>query len=181
MILMKLNGFTLIELLVVISIISLLSSVVFASLNDARKKAQDAKIAELMNSIQINAELYLLDFGTYRRPNNITANNGAFSGRCTDDYLNNTNRRSIFRPHDNFLIDDPDNILFVKTTNAIREMVGISGANNGDTLCRVDSYENNRYLIAAKLQTKNGFWCIDYTQQSKKIDTLPEDGIYVCD
>jgi len=37
------NGFTLIELLVVISIISLLSSIVFASVNSARTKARYAR------------------------------------------------------------------------------------------------------------------------------------------
>lgn len=37
------TGFTLVELLVVISIISLLSSVVFASVNSARAKARDAR------------------------------------------------------------------------------------------------------------------------------------------
>lgn len=37
------TGFTLIELLVVISIISLLASVVFTSVNTARKKARDAR------------------------------------------------------------------------------------------------------------------------------------------
>ena len=43
------TGFTLIELLVVISIVSLLSAVVFSSLNSARAKARDAKrLADLM-------------------------------------------------------------------------------------------------------------------------------------
>ena len=47
---MKNKGFTLIELLVVVSIISLLSSVIFASLNTARAKARDAKrITDLRN------------------------------------------------------------------------------------------------------------------------------------
>lgn len=55
------SGFTLIELLVVISIISLLSSVVLASLQDARTKAQVTAFKQyglqLINAI----ELYRLD------------------------------------------------------------------------------------------------------------------------
>jgi prepilin-type N-terminal cleavage/methylation domain-containing protein len=51
------NGFTLLELLVVVSIISMLSSVVLASVNKARSKAKDIKtIAEMMR-FRTDAEL----------------------------------------------------------------------------------------------------------------------------
>ncbi len=46
------KGFTLIELLVVVSIISLLSSIVFASLNVARNKAYDAKTKAEVQQVQ---------------------------------------------------------------------------------------------------------------------------------
>jgi prepilin-type N-terminal cleavage/methylation domain-containing protein len=54
---MNKKGFTLIELLVVISIISLLSSVVLASLNGTRAKARDAR--RMSDALQIRNALNL--------------------------------------------------------------------------------------------------------------------------
>lgn len=59
------KGFTLIELLVVISIISLLSSIVLASLNTARSKARDAVRLSDLKTLQKVVELYNLDNGSY--------------------------------------------------------------------------------------------------------------------
>ncbi len=52
------RGFTLIELLVVIAIIGILSSVVVASLNGARKKARDARRVDDVKQIQLALDLY---------------------------------------------------------------------------------------------------------------------------
>lgn len=52
------QGFTLIELLVVISIISLLSSVVFASVNSARAKARDARKMADFRAISTALQLF---------------------------------------------------------------------------------------------------------------------------
>ncbi len=59
----KSKGFTLIELLVVVSIISLLSSVVLASVKDARMKARDARRLADLRQISNALQLYLLDNG----------------------------------------------------------------------------------------------------------------------
>jgi len=53
----KNKGFTLIELLVVVAIISLLSSVIFSSLKDARAKSRDAKRMLDMKAMQTAIEL----------------------------------------------------------------------------------------------------------------------------
>ena len=59
------KGFTLIELLVVIAIISLLSSVILASLNSARTKTKDAAIKEEVSQMISLLALNNSDYGGY--------------------------------------------------------------------------------------------------------------------
>lgn len=59
------KGFTLIELLVVIAIIGVLSSVVLASLNTARGRANDASRLSVARSLQTGLDLYLLANAAY--------------------------------------------------------------------------------------------------------------------
>lgn len=58
-------GFTLVELLVVISIISLLSSVVFTTVNGARAKAREARRKTDINQLLLAIQLYLDNTGSY--------------------------------------------------------------------------------------------------------------------
>lgn len=67
------KGFTLIELLVAVAIMGLLSSVIFASTNSARKKGRDARRLEDIKQIQTALELY---YGS---------NNGAYPGNTDND------------------------------------------------------------------------------------------------
>lgn len=59
------RAFTLIELLVVIAIIGILSSVVLASLNDARQKSRDAKRVADVKQVQLALELYFDSNASY--------------------------------------------------------------------------------------------------------------------
>jgi len=59
------RGFTLIELLVVIAIIGILSSVVLASLNDARQKSRDAKRVADIRQVQLALELFFDSNSSY--------------------------------------------------------------------------------------------------------------------
>lgn len=59
------KGFTLIELLVVIAIIGILSSVVLASLNSARRKSRDARRIADVKQLQLALELSYDTVGSY--------------------------------------------------------------------------------------------------------------------
>lgn len=63
------SGFTLIELLVVIAIIGILSSVVLASLNGARKKGRDARRLSDIKQLETALELYYDDNKNSYPPN----------------------------------------------------------------------------------------------------------------
>lgn len=55
------KGFTLIELMVVIAIIGLLSSIVLASLTEARSKARDSKRVSEMRNVEKALQIYALN------------------------------------------------------------------------------------------------------------------------
>ncbi len=59
------KGFTLIELLVVVSIVSVLSSVVFASVASARTKARDTQRVQNLLQLEKAINAYYADNGTY--------------------------------------------------------------------------------------------------------------------
>ena len=59
------KGFTLIELLVVIAIIGLLSSLAVVSLNNARNKAQDARIKSDLKQVSTAMELFYSEDSRY--------------------------------------------------------------------------------------------------------------------
>lgn len=85
---MKINtlktGFTLIELMVVISIIGLLSAIVYANFNDARAQARDKVRMSALKEVQLALEFYKAQNGSY--PN--TSLVGACGGGVSDFFGN---------------------------------------------------------------------------------------------
>lgn len=68
----KINkGFTLIELLVVVSIISMLSSMTFSFLGDARQKGRDTEKIKSVIEVRKTLQMYLTENGYF--PNNLQA------------------------------------------------------------------------------------------------------------
>ncbi len=86
----KQQGFTLVEILIVVSIIALLSSVLFASFSQARAKARDSKRVQDLLEVQKALELYRAKNGIYPPdPNEDTTQRGL---SCWDCFLTEEDR-----------------------------------------------------------------------------------------
>ena len=70
------RGFTLIELMVVITIIAVISSIIFVVLNDARGKGNDTKVKAQLSAIRAKAELFYDSNASYN------GSAGNISGSC---------------------------------------------------------------------------------------------------
>jgi len=135
----KSRGFTLIELLVVISIIALLSSVVFASINSARENARDAKRKADIKQIFTALQLHYDKRGSYTSPENMcndTSRGGL--GNCgssgaTDDWDANSDLRDVVA--DGFLSRLPIDPLNTGIYHYRYEPTNESGGGQTFTLC----------------------------------------------
>ncbi|HFC11141.1 MAG TPA: type II secretion system protein [Candidatus Kaiserbacteria bacterium] len=151
------RGFTLIELLVVIAIIGILSSVVLASLNTARKKGNDAAVKSNLATVQTQAQLYYDD------------NSNKFSG--TGSQVNGTANCDVA------------STMFSKNATPPTIYNAIQSANKSSldstkTLCHVDA-SGQDYAINIQLSTGD-YWCVDSTGVEKTEPAALADGVNKC-
>ena len=139
---LRYKGFTLIELLVVIAIISLLSSIVLASLGTSRAKASDAAIKQGLVNLRSAAELYYSNNGNYG------AGGGCGSGGSLFDPAN-TNIWNIL------LQITKDN--GPSSVNTCLSTVGANGAWAVSSPLRTNSSLH---------------WCVDSKQASRQITSV---------
>jgi len=95
------KGFTLVELLVVIAIISLLSSIILASFNYAKKRARDVRVITHLTTICKALEAYYIENGHY--PYVGCSSSGQLSSEHYGKYRDN--------PHDDPLGDEVFDVL----------------------------------------------------------------------
>jgi prepilin-type N-terminal cleavage/methylation domain-containing protein len=154
---MKNKGFTLVELLVVISIVGLLSSVVFASVNVSRKKAADSSIKATLSGLRNQALLVYDNVGCYAYSNSCSMGGYTSAGRCSDAFGAGD---SIF---DNALIKPA-------ITSAYNTSGGTSRAN-----C-VQAANGGAWAIAVALKTvTTNSWCVDSTGASRQVTPVNTD------
>lgn len=148
---MKNKGFTLIELLVVIAIIGVISSIVLASLNNARARGNDAKTKAQLSGVRAAMELYFNSQTTPSYGATVSTGNCPTSG--TSIFMDST-----VRP---YLSNLPTNVIAVCRTN---------GTN----------YAISANLTQSSLPAASDHWCVDSLGTSKPTSAQLADSVYQC-
>lgn len=139
---MSSRGFTILELLVVIAIIGTLSSVVMASVNNARVRAYDAKVKAQLSNIRTAAEMYYntnLNYGTATLAGTYTNANGYSTGgnSCATGQLT-----SMFASSELAELSKSANYPVGENT--------VICVSNGTS-----------FAVSDNLSPGNGYWCVD--------------------
>jgi prepilin-type N-terminal cleavage/methylation domain-containing protein len=130
----EMRGFTLIELLVVIAIIGILSSVVLASLNGARKKGRDARRVSDIKQMQLALEMYY-DANSSEYPDSVCTT--VSGGSCTAGTLMPTYIATV--------PNDPQ-------ANSTSFAYGYDNLTSASAACAVASGVCTSYVIGATLE-----------------------------
>ena len=133
------RGFTLIELLVVIATISLLSSIVFASLNSARDKSKDAAMKANLSGMRVAAAL-------------IYDNTGTFDTICDSG---TSTRNQLNAAYDQSTKGDAETICRSSGTNYVYSS---SGSLTGGT----KAVTPDKWAAVVQLRNNN-YFCVDYS------------------
>lgn len=158
----KNKGFTLIELLVVIAIIGILSSVVLASLSNARDKGRDAAVKSQLASMKAQSELYYSKNETYynSRTDNLCytgQDDGGLAGLLDATVSTAGSAESVIINGDGALDPDLEVRCNVSTTAA-----------------------DDRWAVEAPLSEDGRYYCADNTGLSKEVVTPLAGNAYVC-
>jgi prepilin-type N-terminal cleavage/methylation domain-containing protein len=149
-------GFTLIELLVVVAIISLLSSIVMASLNTGRDKSRDAAIKSNLLSARTSAGLYQGEYNT------------------TSQICTNSARMHYLAPH----VEAAE-----RAYNGLVTAYNDTVASTWNTAqCHDDQFGNWVAWVPLRSSTASAprAWCVDATGASRLSTVILQGGIMTC-
>ncbi len=138
------SGFTLIELLVVIAIIGVLSSVILASLNNARSKSRDAKRLSEIKQLQLALDFYYDQYGYFPQ--------SGWLYSYQSSWINGTNTLGVaLQQFLNTLPIDPTNQSTAPTSSGLS--YGYYANAYGDSV--PSSSGSSWYMIVFKLENQN--------------------------